>query len=251
MYFRKLEERKGYFEPQVLKIDDTYEKPLSDHELLDDEYDEYHNVKSLEVIEDNVSTISLSSRLGEIDYNNLLNLPRKSAFTKAYEFDEQIRLDAKPQETILTPINPDELKERKREKKRSKSRNRHHSSKHRSPLPLQELEKFRDRSNSSSSNSRIPTGDTGYESISNLSIKSTDRFNNHQPKIVSSTNALSLNSSATNSLSQSNQYLSNNSFTIANRPVSVSVSQHLNTKSTLKNLKTNLTPLSPIKLNPK
>lgn len=193
--------------------------------------------------------------MGDLDYNNLSNFSRKSAFTKTYEFDEQIRLDGKQQETLLAPINPDELKERKREKKRSKSRNRHHSSKHRSPLPLQELEKSRDHSNSSSSNSRIPTGDTGYESISNLSIKSLDqfkdRFNHHQPKIVSSTNALTLNSSATNSLSQSNQYLSNNSFTIANRPVSVSVSQHLNTKSTLKNLKSNLTPLSPIKLNPK
>jgi len=188
-----------------------------------------------------------------MDYNNLPNLPRKSAFTKTYEFDEQIRLDVKPQDSLLTPINTDELKERRKEKKRSKSRNRHHSSKNKSPLPLADIEKLRDRSNSSSSNSRIQTGDTGYESISNLSVKSIDqlkdRFNQHQPKIVSSTNALPSNSNA--SLSQSNQYIANNSFTIANRPVSVSVSQHLNTKSTLKNLKTNLTPLSPIKLNPK
>ncbi len=193
--------------------------------------------------------------MGDIDYNNLSTLPKKAAFTKSYEFDEQIRIDGRPNDSHLAPINQDELKERRKEKKRSKSRNRHHSSKHRSPLPLPDLEKLRDRSNSSSSNSRIPTGDTGYESISNLSIKSIDqlkdRFNQHQPKIVSSTNTLPLNNGAVNSLTHSNQYLTNNSFTIANRPVSVSVSQQLNTKPTLKNLKTNLTPLSAIKLNPK
>ena len=182
-----------------------------------------------------------------------MNRP-KTAFTKNYEFDEQIRLDSKPSDTMLAPIDPSKIK---KEKKRSKSKNRRNSSRNRSPLPLpdvrQDLEKSRDRS---SSNSRIATGDTGYDSISNLSLKSLESFNQHQPKIFSSTSTTNSIAGATASLGSSSlasttNYLTNNSFTIANRPVSVSVSQHLNSKPTLKNLKNNLTPLSAIKLNPK
>lgn len=126
-------------------------------------------------------------------------------------------------------------------------------------MPLQDLNSIdlkstRDRSNS---NSRIATGDTGYESISNLSIKSLEhlkeRFNQHQPKIVSALSSTSTTLSSASALQSASSLTSiaNNSFTIANRPVSVSVSQHLNSKPTLKNLKTNLAPLSAIKLNPK
>ena len=242
----------------MLKIDDTYEEPLSDQELLDDEYDEYHNVKSADTLQDNVSTIALSSRLGDLDLNNLASNSRpKSAFKKTFDYEEAVN-----NEEVATTTT------KKEKKHRSKSRKHHRSSsRNRSPLPLQhdlmsETAALADKTSRdrSSSNSRIATGDTGYESISALSLKSLDqlkeRFSQHQPKIVSaipSSSATLTASSSANSTANAAlaNHFANNSFTIANRPVSVSMSQQFNGKPTLKSLKTNLAPLSAIKLNPK
>lgn len=229
---QKLQDRKEYFEPQVLKIDDTYEEPLSDH---DDEYDEYHNVKSLEVIEDNVSTISLTSRLDDIDYSNLTVRP-KTAFTtkQSYEFDESIQIEntaTSPQQLSQSELRS--IKKEKKREKRSKSRSGRRNSTSRPAFPLPDVKNSRDRS---SSNSRLATSDTGYESISNLRDLEHTYFDQHQPKIASTNNKLP------GGVSGANNYIHNgNSFSLATRPVSV----------TLNKLKTPLAPLTAIKLNPK
>jgi hypothetical protein len=218
---QKLQDRKEYFEPQILKIDDTYEAPLSDNDddnnnnnNNDHQYDEYHSLKSLE---DNISTISLD------DENKKSNAHD--------EFDESIRV-----------VSGSRQKERE-EKREKKQRDRKHRSKSRTASVLPDV-RIQERS---TANSRLATSDTGYESISNLRDLEHTYFDRdqHKPKIAASINNNKLTTMTTTGVAvaaDQNSYITNgNSFSLATRPVSV----------TLNKLKTPLAPLTAIKLNPK
>ena len=261
-----MEERKEYFEPQVLKIDDNYEAPLSDNDLIDEEYDECHNIKPVEVVADTVSVRPISSKKYSNTYNNnnnnndttsQSNLPRpKSAFKQSFDYEESLNASSsnnnessKAAERAVKD-GDEEKKEKKRSKTRDKSARKHRSSSRNGKRSESRSSKNDlERDNSSS---RIATGDTGYESLSSLSLSSSlnsstqfknldsinnlkERLNQHQPIIISSSSS-----------SSSNNLLNSSSFGLSTgvKPAS---QQTLNT--TFKNLKSNLTPLSGIKLN--
>jgi hypothetical protein len=239
VFLRKLEERKEYFQPQVLQIDDTYEEPLTDLENEEDYYDPNHhynnnNIADYSNLDEQISILSLkdSSR-------------PKSAFKQNFDYEENSNIIE-----MNDADNNKNVNNSKEEKKKHRSKSRSDK--------IKKDKKDRPRSRSSKnskdpdsrSSSRIATGDTGYESISTLSLSSsfstnlTTNINDiksvtklHQPIIVSS------NSSA----SSSNQLVkSNNSINLNDKVPLKPITQQQN--STLKQLKTNLLPLSGIKL---
>lgn len=174
---RKLEERKQYFEPQVLKIEDddrdeTNSRILSDNDEANtcSYYDEYHEIKNPNESNENFSN----------EINNLISprLNQQSASRKN-----------------LIEINTELNEQIKLKEKRSKSK---HRSKSRSNRLDDDLARLSSHSSNKAINredsdlsSRVETGDTGYASYSSLSVSSlssiTDRFSHHahQPIIVS------------------------------------------------------------------
>ena len=170
---KKLEERKHYFEPQVLRIEDNYDE--TDARILSDNdettnynyYDEYHEIR-------NITNDDTSNEL-----NNLIS-PRLQSASRS-----------KPNELIVSSDEPLLVKE-----KRSKSRQRSKSRSGQIKRSIDDdllvpINRSINREDSDLS-SRIETGDTGYASFSSISVSSlssiTDRLtqNSHQPTIVSS-----------------------------------------------------------------
>ena len=236
-----MEERKQYFEPQVLKIEDNVDyQPL----LSDNEYENYQDdnlikrsasPSSTKVISDSMSAISVSSNLL---YNETLvrNRPRtstsssslrpKTAFKQSFDYDEVTELD-----TIVTAgikknseadasaevvgAKTENSAEQSEKKKRSKSRDRHghhHHNHHRkssvskrSPSPSSSFSFNRD----SASESRVTTGDTGYSSsassLSSLRLKSLESGGysalSHHQPIIVSSNLICNTTSSLNSSS--------------------------------------------------
>jgi hypothetical protein len=204
-----MQERKKYFEPQVLKIDDEQPVSLSDNdEIIDDEFDECH-----EAINETFSSLSLKDihHKSEKDSEQFNMTRPKSAFKQSFDYsNEHKRLRDKKSNTAKIKPNP----------------------KVNSASNLSNSEQIFEKNESIS---RVTTGDTGYDSLnSSLSNSSINRnesdeikknlINIHQPKIIST--SMSILKSSPNSSSLQNS----------------------NIKPSLKQLKTNIAPLSGLKL---
>jgi len=202
-----MQERKKYFEPQVLKIDDEQPTCLSDNdEIIDDEFDECH-----EAINENLTSLSLKGNHKNEQEQEQFNTARpKSAFKQSFDYsnDNKISRENKSNKSKSKP-NPKDL-----------------------TTSLSNSEQIFERNESMS---RVATGDTGYDSLnSSLSNSSINRIesdeikknhmNIHQPKIISTSTAI-----------------------LKGSPNSTSL-QSTNIKPSLKQLKTNIAPLSGLKL---
>ena len=228
IFNRKLEERKEYFEPQILKIEDDYEPVLSESELADNYSDDYVTYKAPE--KKFPSIISDSSNIVAKIKNPKVPLVAKSTFKQSFDYEANAEtagsaLDISGQ----NPTNENKSnKERRRSSSRDKSRRRSSS------------RKSTNDDVSSSSSSRAATGDTGYASSlsfssetnvdgSVTSLRDRIRDSQYQAKIVISS------SSSSSSVSQ---------------PTLVKqISQtSLNSKNSLKQLKSTLMPNSGLKL---
>lgn len=249
----------------MLKIeDDVDEQPLSDNDEAD-----YYPMSSivsskspgLVEITSAMSVTSVSSNLYDesivyrpVSSSSSISSSRpKTAFKQSFDYE---RSETKKEIKVphgketLTPLNSsvDKSSEEKSEKKRSKSKEkRHHHHKksghsRRSPSPS---------GSSGHTSSRAATGDTGYSSstssFASYKLKSLD--SHHQPIIIS--NNLATSSSLSGSNSNLNASSLSSSMKQHSSPLSTPLSPTQPTRhlTALKQLKTNLAPLTgPIKL---
>jgi hypothetical protein len=228
---KKLEERKDYFEPQILKLDDDdYDTNNNEfHALSDNEEmnaynyscDEYHEVKN-------------SNDFNETNEYNTMISPRLSSAASSSTYSNNKATNNEL--LIMPPIISKTTTTRTKSKTRSKSKS--NSNNNNEILRL-------DHDNISDISSRIETGDTGYASFSSISVSSlssiTDRLaqHHHQPIIVSSSSHLG-NSLIKSQFLHNNNSLNNNKMVASNSNISSSNANN----ASLKSLKTNLMPLS-------
>jgi hypothetical protein len=220
---------------------------MSDHENLEDDfYEEYYNI----------NTRSNVDALGDNELPVLspkeASRP-KSAFKQQFDYNE----DYMNEDSMHKKYSQKDGVEKKRsssKSKRPKSSDRKKRDERPRSSSRSSSKQKNDNDQESRSSSRIATGDTGYESLSQLSISSSVnsssnlKLNNigsnstkfhHQPIIVSSTSS---NSSTSNLFATGT--VSSNIIANSIKPLS----QQSSSISSLKQLKTNLLPLSGIKL---
>jgi hypothetical protein len=221
---RKMEERKKYFEPQVLKIDDDYEPtaPPSDddnEDLMFNEYDECHNPIDQENAKSSSRVKSAFKNSFEKGYavNSNENVVGSSGRLKSTSERRRIDQEAAAAVNILT-----------------------------SSVSLSDT--F-DRESSASSSTRVRTSDTGYESsLSNLSLSSKLSSNPINLKVLGGSQNGSVGTVTTKhhqpiiaSSASSTIHLN----TLKPSPLAGGSSQNL---TSLRQLKNNLKPLPGIKM---
>ncbi|CAF0859802.1 unnamed protein product [Brachionus calyciflorus] len=213
---KKLEDRKEYFQPQILKIEDHIEPSLSDIEVVDEDEYYYKSGRYTPEVKKEPQTDK------KIEEPRVKSSKSKPAFKNSFDYNDKSDVE----------LEKSEVKKEKRRSKSKDKREKSASSKKSSNL---------ERENSAS---RIKTGDTGYDSLSSSSFSSLassshiktpeTKLNNltsiryqHQPKIINSGSTTNSSTMGSSQLSKSGSQTGLNS---------------------LKLLKTNLAPLSALKL---
>ena len=232
---KRLEERKKYFEPQILKIDDNYvEEPPSDNDELVEVYEESEyrsrsddprrSAKSSTAMTKTTTTRRSKSRVKE---------ETDSDFKKTFG-NEMMR----PDESTTTTTTTTERR-KLRPLVTNKSQRKFDEDEQYSINPSPPPNETKTKRDLSAASSRVTTGDTGYGSNLDLSLSSSLSMsrsetakskNVYQPKIYS--NLTSPTSSFASSAT---------SFAKSTSP------PNLTTKPILKQLKNSLMPLPGIK----